>query len=50
MLRKLKFWEEKENHIEKTGPKELLWFIGLWVVGFVTITIVGIIIKLFLGT
>jgi len=47
---KFKFLEEKETHIEKTGPKELLWFVALWGLGFVTITIVGTIIKLFLRT
>lgn len=47
---KFKFLEEKEVHIEKTGPKELLWFVALWALGFVTITVVGTIIKLFLGT
>ena len=47
---KFKFLEEKDTHIEKTGPKELLGFVALWALGFVTITIVGAIIKLFLGT
>ena len=47
---KFKFLQEKDTHIEKTGPKELLWFVGLWGLGFVTITIVGTIIKLVLRT
>ena len=40
--------EEREKHIEKTGPKELLWFASLWALGFGTILIVGGLIKLFL--
>lgn len=47
---KFKFLQEKDTHIEKTGPKELLWFIGLWGLGFVTITIVGTLIKIVLRT
>ena len=42
--------EDKETHIEKTGPKELLWFAGLWALGFATIVIIGGIIKLVLRT
>ncbi len=42
--------EDKDTHIEKTGPKEILWFIGLWVLGFTAILVVGGIIKLFLKT
>ena len=26
--------EEKDKHIEKTGPKEIGWFIALWALGF----------------
>lgn len=40
--------KEKNHHIEKTGLKEIAWFIGLWALGFTTILIVGGIIKLFL--
>lgn len=40
--------EEDRDHIEKTGPKEIAWFIGLWGLGLVTILIVGGIIKLIL--
>ena len=47
---KFNFLKEKDTHIEKTGPKEILWFVALWVLGFVTITIVGTIIKLVLRT
>jgi len=41
--------EERDTHIEKTGLKEVAWFIGLWGLGFATILIVGGIIKLFIG-
>ena len=41
---------DKDTHIEKTGLKEIVWFIGLWLLGFATILIVGGIIKLFLRT
>ncbi len=47
---KFKLLQEKENHIEKTGPRELLWFFALWLLGFITITIVGALIKLVLRT
>ncbi len=38
--------EVDRKPIEKTGPKEVLWFIGLWAAGVVTILIVGGLIKL----
>ena len=40
--------KEKNTHIEKTGPKEIGWFIALWALGFTTILIIGGIIKLVL--
>lgn len=42
--------KEKDTHIEKTGPKEIAWFIGLWGLGFTTILIVGGLLKLILKT
>lgn len=42
--------KDKDTHIEKTGPKEIAWFIGLWALGFATILIVGGIIKFVLKT
>jgi hypothetical protein len=33
------------KHLSKTGPKEVLWFIGLWLGGVVTISIIGFVIK-----
>lgn len=34
---------------ENSLPKKLLWFVGLWVAGVATVTIVGFAIKLWLG-
>jgi hypothetical protein len=33
------------KNVSKTGPKEILWFIGLWLGGVVTISIIGFVIK-----
>ena len=38
--------EDERDHVEKTGPREILWFIALWALGVVTILIVGGLIKL----
>jgi hypothetical protein len=38
--------ENKRGHIEKTGLKEIGWFIGLWVLGVGAVLIVGGLIKL----
>lgn len=38
-----------QNHIEKTGPKEWLWFVGLWALGVLILTIIGSIIKLIMS-
>lgn len=38
--------EEDRGHIEKTGLKEIGWFIALWGLGVGTILIVGGLIKL----
>jgi hypothetical protein len=38
--------EDERGHIEKTGLKELGWFVGLWALGVATILIVGGLIKL----
>lgn len=40
--------KRRENHIEKTGWKELGWFVALWVLGVAAILIVGGLIKLIL--
>lgn len=39
---------DPEKHIEKTGWKELGWFVGLWVCGVTTILIIGGLIKIVL--
>lgn len=33
----------------KTGGRELLWFVALWAAGVGAVTLVGGVIKLFLG-
>jgi hypothetical protein len=38
--------EDDRGHIEKTGLKEIGWFVGLWALGVAAILIVGGIIKL----
>ena len=38
------------RHIEKTGPKELLWFVGLWAGGVAAVAVVAGAIKLALGS
>jgi hypothetical protein len=40
--------EPDRKHIEKTGPKELAWFVGLWALGVVTVMLLGLFIKLFI--
>lgn len=45
-----KFWKETQGHVEKTGLRELLWFLALWAVGVGAILIVGTLIKLVLRT
>lgn len=34
---------------DKTGPKEIIWFVGLWAAGVSVIAIIGGAIKLALG-
>jgi hypothetical protein len=38
------------EHIEKTGPKEILWFVGLWAGGVAAVALVATAIKLVLRT
>jgi hypothetical protein len=40
--------EQDRRHIEKTGPKELAWFAGLWAVGVAAVIVLGLFIKLFI--
>ena len=39
---------EKDHTIEKTGPREVLWFVGLWALGVASILIIGGLIKFIL--
>jgi hypothetical protein len=38
--------EDRDTHIDKTGPKELAWFVGLWALGVTSIIILGGLIKM----
>jgi hypothetical protein len=40
--------EEDRTHIDKTGPKEIAWFIGLWALGVAAVLLIGLFIKLFI--
>ncbi len=42
--------EDRDNDIDKTGPKEVLWFIGLWGLGVACVLVLGTVIKLAIGT
>ena len=37
---------QKHTHIEKTGLKEIMWFVGLWVLGVTAVVVVAGAIKL----
>lgn len=37
--------EQDRKHIEKTGPKELAWFAGLWVLGVAAVLLLGLLIR-----
>ena len=39
----------RDQHIEKTGLKEIAWFVGLWALGVGVILIVGTLIKVVIG-
>lgn len=34
---------------QRTGPREVAWFIALWAGGVATVTLVGLVIRLFIG-
>jgi hypothetical protein len=38
--------EERETHIDKTGTREIAWFVGLWVLGVGAVLILSLLIKL----
>jgi hypothetical protein len=35
---------------ENSLPKKLLWFVGLWLLGVATVTLVGLAIKFTIGS
>lgn len=37
--------EQDRQHIEKTGPKELAWFVGLWALGVAAVLLLGFLIR-----
>lgn len=41
--------QERDRHIEKTGWKEVGWFVALWALGVGAILITGTVIKLVIG-
>jgi|GEM_PF-1041975 len=41
--------EPRDHDQEKTGPRQIGWFIALWALGVVTVTAIGLVIRLFLA-
>ena len=37
------------DHIDKTGPKEIVWFIVLWILGVAGVGVLAVAIRLVLG-
>lgn len=35
----------QKPHIEKTGLKEIAWFVALWAGGVMTVSLVGLLIR-----
>lgn len=31
--------------VDRTGPKEVLWFIALWLIGVTIVVVIGLVIK-----
>jgi len=42
--------DSEDHHVEKTGWKEIGWFVILWALGVITVLTVGAAIKLVLGS
>ena len=40
---------KKHEHIDKTGPKEIAWFVVLWVLGVGGVGVLAVLIRLVLG-
>jgi len=36
---------QNKPHIEKTGLKEIAWFIALWAGGVLTVSLIGLLIR-----
>ena len=41
--------KKPDHHIEKTGWKELIWFVGLWATGVGAVFVLAMLIRLALG-
>jgi len=42
-------FKPRNNHIDKTGPKEIVWFIVLWILGVACVGVLAVVIRLVLG-
>ena len=42
-------FRSKNNPIDKTGPKEIVWFIALWILGVAGVGVLAVVIRLVLG-
>ncbi|MDE0661965.1 MAG: hypothetical protein OXI79_20230 [Gammaproteobacteria bacterium] len=40
---------KEHHHIDRTGPKEIVWFIALWVLGVAGVGVLAVVIRLVLG-
>lgn len=40
---------KEHDHIDKTGPKEIGWFIVLWMLGVAGVGALAVVIRLVLG-
>lgn len=41
---------DRDRPVDKTGWREIGWFVALWVLGVATVTAVGALIKLMIGS
>ena len=42
-------FKPRNNHIDRTGPKEIGWFIVLWVLGVAGVGVLAVVIRLVFG-
>ena len=40
---------KEHDHIDKTGPKEIAWFVALWILGVAGLGVLAGLIRLVLG-